>query len=299
MRTSSRSPVRRAASIAAKQHGVLAHAQLLAAGLSRDQVKRWAAKGLLHRVHRGVYRLGHPAPSTEATYLAAVLSCGPGAYLSGPAAGRLYGVVKGRRDPRPEVLTLADRRVAGVTSHRARRIDGRDVTRHRGIPLTTVPRTLLDLAAVLSLDDLAAAFHHAEILQHTRAAHVEEVMERRPNAPGIASLRAVVVGDAAILLSRLERAFRALLRRERLPLPRTNRPAGAHHVDCRWPAQRLTVELDSYRFHRSRHAWERDRRREREAYARGDAFRRYTYGDVVERPAVVVAELAPLLLALR
>jgi hypothetical protein len=70
-----------------------------------------------------------------------------------------------------------------------------------------------------------------------------------------------------------------------LPLPRTNRPAGGRRVDCRWTDPPLTVELDSYRYHSSRHAWEQDRRREREAYARGDEFRRYTHGDVFEAPA--------------
>jgi hypothetical protein len=70
-----------------------------------------------------------------------------------------------------------------------------------------------------------------------------------------------------------------------MPLPRTNRPAGGHHVDCRWRERRLTVELDSDRFHNSRHSWELDRRREREACARGDEFRRYTWADVVDQPS--------------
>ena len=87
----------------------------------------------------------------------------------------------------------------------------------------------------------------------------------------------------------------ALLRRHGLPLPRTNRPEGAHYIDCRWPAHDLTVELDSYRFHHSRHAWETDHERDRRARARGDDYRRYTYRDVVEAPAAMLAELAPLL----
>jgi very-short-patch-repair endonuclease len=78
-------------------------------------------------------------------------------------------------------------------------------------------------------------------------------------------------------------------------LPDTNRPAGGRRVDCRWPQHRLTVELDSYRFHHSRHAWEQDRRREREARARGDEFRRYTYGDVLEDPRFMLDELCALL----
>ena len=77
---------------------------------------------------------------------------------------------------------------------------------------------------------------------------------------------------------------RSCSREEALPLPNTNRPAGGRYVDCRWPDHALTVELDGYRYHSSRHAWEHDRRREREAYARGDDFRRYTYGDVFEQP---------------
>lgn len=274
---------------------MITHEQLLEAGLSRDQVRRWAVKGLLLRVHRGVYRVGHCAQSTEATYLAAVLACGDQAFLAGRAAASVYSIVKGGGVPTPEVISLGDRTLRGVTTHRVRNIDPLDTTRYRGIPITTVPRTLVDLAGDVSLGALAEASHHAEILHHTRADYVKAALARRPNAPGAAKLRMVVEGDALILLSRLEREFVRLVRRHRLPLPRTNRPAGAFHVDCRWPEHRLTVELDSFRFHHSRHAWQRDHRREREAHARGDAFRRYTWDDVTETPLVVVGEIAPLL----
>jgi very-short-patch-repair endonuclease len=94
-----------------------------------------------------------------------------------------------------------------------------------------------------------------------------------------------------VTLSKLEKRFLQLLRQAGLALPETNRPAGTKRVDCRWPAHRLTVELDSYTYHRSRHAWEQDRRREREARARGDDFRRFTYDDVFARPHVVLTEL--------
>ena len=124
---------------------------------------------------------------------------------------------------------------------------------------------------------------------------VEAVLARRPNSPGAAKLRAVLRGDVHVTLSRLERRFLKLLREAGLVLPQTNRPAGGRRVDCRWPEQRLTVELDSYRFHNSRHAWEQDRRREREARARGDEFRRYTWGDVFEQPGPMLAELRDLL----
>jgi hypothetical protein len=74
-----------------------------------------------------------------------------------------------------------------------------------------------------------------------------------------------------------------------------NRDAGGRRIDCRWPEHRLTVEIDSYRYHSSRHAWEQDRRREREAYFCGDDFRRYTYDDVFHRPKLMLRELRALL----
>jgi very-short-patch-repair endonuclease len=159
-----------------------------------------------------------------------------------------------------------------------------------------VPRTLVDLAAVLCLDDLVRACHEAQVRYRTTPAHVEAVLSRRPNAPGVAKLRAVMRGEMPVTLSKLEARFLVRLREARLLLPpETNRPAGGYRVDCRWPEQRLTVELDSYRYHHSRHAWEQDRRREREARARGDEFRRYAYGDVYEEPRFMVAELGLLL----
>jgi len=96
-------------------------------------------------------------------------------------------------------------------------------------------------------------------------------------------------------LSELEERFLATLRANHLPIPITNRVATAKRVDCRWPGHHLTVELDSYRYHATRHAWEEDRRREREAHARGDQHRRYTYGDVFEDPRLMLVELTQLL----
>lgn len=102
-------------------------------------------------------------------------------------------------------------------------------------------------------------------------------------------------GDVHVTLSYLERAFLKLLRAAPLPLPVTNRVASGRRVDCRWPEQRLTVELNSYRFHNSRYAWEQDYRREREARSRKDRFRHYTFGDVLEDPRYMLRELQELL----
>ena len=179
-----------------------------------------------------------------------------------------------------------------MTTRRARSIER---TTHRGIPITTVPRTLVDLAAHLSLDALARACHEAGVLYDTTPAQVYTVLAKRPTTKGATKLREIFSGGVQVTLSELERAFEARLTEAGLPLPKTNKPAHGRRVDCRWPDLRLTVELDSYRYHHSRHAWEQDRRREREARARGDEFRRYTYGDVVESPGLMLAELRPLL----
>jgi very-short-patch-repair endonuclease len=279
------------ARIASTAHGVVTASQLLSAGVTRREIEVRLRKGVLIRVHRGVYRVGHLAPSVEATYLAAVLAAGEGALLCGRAAAHLLGLVKGRA-PGPEVIARTQRRIEGVTTHRSRAAgDGRDATIVRTIPVTTVPRTLVDISSELSLDALARACHEAGVRYGATPNSVEAVLAQRPGSPGAKKLRRVIHGDVHVTLSKLEAHFLALLRGENLPLPRTNKPAGTRRVDCRWPDHRLTVELDGYRFHNSRHSWEQDRRREREARARGDDFRRYTYGDVFEHPRPMLAEL--------
>jgi very-short-patch-repair endonuclease len=281
------------ARIARKQHGVVTRKQLLAAGVSSDEIRWRVREGGLIRVHRGVYRVGHIAPSIEARYHAAVLACGDGAVLSGKAAGYLWGLIKGSAPP-PEVTTPKDRKIKGVRTRRARRKETERTTR-QGIPITTVPRTLVDLSSLLQSADLARACHEAGVLHKTTPRQVEAVLTHRPNTPGAKQLRRVMHGDVHVTLSALERRFLERLREAGLPEPETNRKAGTKRVDCRWPDHRLTVELDSYRFHNSRHSWELDRRREREARARGDEFRRYTHTDVFDAPDEMLRDLGRLL----
>jgi len=120
------------------------------------------------------------------------------------------------------------------------------------------------------------------------------VLERRPNARGAGRLRRILTGATPITLSRLETRFLALLRRERIELPETNRRVGSGYVDCRWPG-RLTVELDSFRFHNSRQSWEQGHQRQREARARREEFRRYTWWDVTEGRHETASEVRALL----
>lgn len=285
----------RIAEIARATHGVTTRRQLLSAGLTPKEISVRVARGSLIAVHRGVYRVGHRAPGAAATYLAAVLACGYGALLGGRAAGWWLGLEDGE-PPVPEVIARTERRVEGVRVRRCRTLGTEDAWMHRGVPVTTPARTLVDLAAMLSLDALSTAAHQAGIRYRTTPAHVSAELTKRPAARGRANLEIVIGRRALVTLSRLERRFLRVLREAHLRRPdETNRPAGGRRVDCRWHDPPLTVELDSFTFHNSRHAFERDRRREREAYARGDQFRRYTYGDVFESPAAMLAELNVLL----
>jgi hypothetical protein len=288
MRSRSSTVEEKLARIASRQHGVVTRQELLAAGITHAGIQRRVQKGTLLLAHPGVYRVGHTAWSVEAHYLAAVKACGGRAVLYGMAAAYLWQLIRGNV-PGPEVAVPTQRRVKGVVTRRTRPRH----TKHRGIPVATVPEVLVALAAVLDLDDLARACHEAGVRYRTTPRQVEQVL--RPNAKGAASLIKVLRGDAHVSLSKLERAFLDLLRELGLPLPLTNRVASGRRVDCRWPDERLTVELNSYLYHGSRHAWERDHERAREAYARGDEFRAYTYRDVFEDPTRMISELRQLL----
>jgi hypothetical protein len=223
--------------------------------------------------------------------MAAVLACGEEALLSGCAAAYLLGILKGKPPP-PEVTAPRRRDVAGVRTRRARHAEG---IVWRGIPVTSAARTLVDLAAELEEEDLARVCHEAGVRHHTKPRQVEAILARRPNTPGAAKLRAVMCGDVKVVLSRMERRVVSLLRHEGFELPETNRRAGSHRVDMRWPKKKLTVELDSYGYHNSRYSWKQDRKREREARVRGDEFRRFIPEEVFDNPAPMMAELRTLL----
>ena len=167
--------------MAARSHGVVTRAQLLAAGITGAEIKWRLRTGALLREHPGVYRVGHRAPSVEARYLAAVWACGDGAVLSGRAAAHLWGILKGAA-PR-----AGSDRAAGSGGSRASPPAGRGTSKrptHRGIPITTVPRTLVDLAAHLSLDALARACHEAGVKYDTTPSQVDAVLRKAPDDQG-------------------------------------------------------------------------------------------------------------------
>ena len=279
-----------AARIGGRQHGRVSHAQLIAAGVDAQRIGRWRADGRLRAVHRGVYAVGHEAPSVLGDYMAAVLACGDGALLSHLAIAHVCRLLAGAAPP-PEVTVPTDsgRRRPGIVVHRVRELPARDVTVVHGIPATTVPRTLLDLAPKLTVEQLTRAAHEAWVKYRVTKLDVEACIARNPRKHGIAKLRTALGGD--VLLSVLERGFLKLLRQHDLPKPRTNIDLAQDKVDCHWPELGLTVELLSFRFHATRQAFEQDVARRRRSNHLA-----YTYGDVFERGERTAADLRQVLL---
>jgi hypothetical protein len=237
-------------------------------------------------VHRGVYAVGHAAPSVLGDYMAAVLAGGADASLSHAPVVHLRCLLRcGAPPPEITVPTTVHRRRPGIVIHRVEALHELDRDTLDGIPITSVPRTLLDMAPRLSPSKLTRACHEAWVRHNVTPAHIEACIARNPAKPGRAKLRVALGSDAT--LSKLEDGFLALLGKHGLPQPRTNVDHRGDKVDCHWPQLGLTVELLSYRFHASRRAFEDDVARRRRS-----THLAFTWGDVFERGAQTIAELS-------
>jgi len=267
----------------------MTRAQLLRAGVDQDRIQRWIGDGRLRRVHLGVYALGHTAPSWHAELMSAVLACGERAVGAHDSAGHL---LRRLRHPPPvphiTVPTTAGLTRPGIVIHRVRTLHPLDATTWQGIPTTTVPRTLLDLAPSLAPHELTRLCHEAWIRHKTSPAHIEACIARNPTKKGIAKLRRALGTD--VTLSDLEDDFLVLLKRHNLPKPCTNIDHAGDKVDCHWPDHDVTIELVTFRYHATRHGFEQDVARRRRSN-----HIQYAYGDVIEREAQTAAEVARLL----
>jgi predicted transcriptional regulator of viral defense system len=290
----------RIAELAGGQHGVVARRQLLALGLSAAEIRNRSDAGRLLRVHRGVYAVGHRLLSQEGRWMAAVLACGPGAVLSHWSAAQHLGIAP-RRAMKPEVSRpTASRGRPGIVCHRsAVAADERDVV--RGIPVTSLSRTLFDLAAVGTEREVERAFHEAEVRRLTDRVSVGHLMERYPRRQGAAALREVLAAKEppGITQNDFEERFVAFIDRHGLPRPSLNGTLPLRgrllRPDCMWPRERLIVELDGRKAHRTDRAFEGDRRRDRELLAEGWRSARVTWTQLRDESAEVAADLRRLL----
>jgi len=287
------------AATASSQYGVIARRQLVELGLGVDAVQHRLSKGTLIPIHRGVYAVGHSALTAHGRWLAAVLACGPGALLSHRSAAALWGLhtIAGAV---AEVTVPAPRRRSrrGLLVHEADDLRVDDRTRRDGIPVTTVARTLLDLARMPPACDVERAFEEAQRLGLMNARAAGCLLERSRGRRGVRLLAALLAEDraaVAVTRSALEARFLAVCRGAGLPRPLVNVRIAGFEVDAVWPAERLVVELDGYAFHRTRMAFERDRARDAALQLAGYRVVRVTYRMLEGEPAAVVRTVRSLL----
>jgi very-short-patch-repair endonuclease len=255
--------------------------------------------GRFLQLHRGVYAVGHAQLRPEGRWLAAVLAVGFGGALSHRSAAALHEL----RGSRGAIDVTTTRRVAvlGVVIHRTTALDARDVTTRHGVPVTTLARTLVDLASMLSVEQLTKLLREADRLGSLGATEVRATQARIEGRRGAAAkaLRAALAEHerlaASLTLSELEDRFLSVLDAEDLPRPLTNYRVEGMKVDAAWPHERLVVELDGWAYHHDRGAFQADRARDVALVRAGWTVVRFTHADVVDRPAQVADSLRELL----
>jgi len=282
----------RIAALAQGQHGVVSLEQLCEAGLSDTAVRKRCEAGRLHRVHQGVYAVGHPLLSANGHRMAAVLACGPDAVLSHRSAAALWGI---RRDSRNRIdVTAPGRRgrsPLGIDAHRHGSLRAQDRTEVEGIPCTTVAKILLDMAAVVTMRELRNAVTQAEVQRIFDLTEMDELLRRSRGRRGVARMRLVIAEyDPREEMAReeLERRFLELCREGGLPMPEVNPPLllGGFPIepDFLWREARLIVETDGRQTHGTPTAFERDRRRDQHLKRDGWEVIRCTWHQVVDDP---------------
>jgi very-short-patch-repair endonuclease len=290
-------PIDRAiAALAKRQHGVVSRAQLRAAALAEHQITYRVGAGRLHRLHRGVYAVGHTVLAPRGRWMAAVLACGSGAVLSHASAAALWEL----RPSAAELIHVSvpragGRRRPGLRIHRATSLRPSEVTTKDGIPITTPARTILDLAQKLRDARLNRLLDQAEIQRLTDYPTLDAMARAHPGHHGSGNLRAALathLAGTAMTRSDLEDRFLALCRAHGLPKPHVNERLEGVEVDFLFAAQRLIVETDSWQFHHTRQAFERDRARDLTHAEAGYRTLRVTDRQLANEPHATAAAIA-------
>jgi hypothetical protein len=290
---------RRVAALATRQHGVVAARQLIALGLAQQTIADWVAAGRLHRVHRGVYAVGHTVLPVRGHWTAAVLAGGPGAALSHASAAAFWDL---RRTAAAIIdITVPGRagrtKRPGLRVHRPRTLRPLEVTKHDGLRVTTPARTILDLAAAHHIR-LERLLDQAEILELTDYPALDAIAQAHPGHPGAGRLRRLLAAyeaGATLKRSELERLFLMICEAAELPAPLVNHPLGDKEVDFLFAEHRLIVEIDSWRYHKTRRAFDADRARDALHLQSGYRTVRFTDRQLEHEPHTVASTLEALL----
>lgn len=277
---------RRVARLAARQHGNVTFAQLRECGLDEDEIEARAGEGWLIHRHRRTYAVGHVPGTRESRWCAAALALGPPAVLSHTTAGALWGIIGGSVETHVIVPTGDGRpHRDGIRVHRQALPPEHRSTRS-GIPCTNLLRTLLDLAAILSMKRLSQAFEEAQVIGRLQPeALAAEVLSRRGHR-GNAKLRLLLDGaiDPAGVRSILELRFLRMCAAHGIPRPLVNERIGIWTPDFLWPDRMLIVETDGVEFHRTPAKRRRDTEKDAHFRALGFQVERLTWSDVVRAP---------------
>jgi very-short-patch-repair endonuclease len=280
--------------LAGEQHGIVKWEQVREAGLTKEGVRRRVEAGWLVRLYDGVYAVGHTALTDKSRLIAAVYACGPEALAGYRSAGAMWAVL--RRPQRIEVTTPRGRKPKrGMTVHRSRLIHDEDRALIDNIPVTSLARTLVDLADVLPEKQLANAVHEAEVKRLFDRKPIERVLERLPGRKGRHKLRRVLSAYKDVqpfTRSRGERLVLRMCEEHGLPKPRTNTWVGSQEVDFYWPEAQLALEFDGGAVHRTTRAFHEDRKRDRALAVKGIHVVRATDRD---DPSVLAKELHAIL----
>jgi hypothetical protein len=264
-------PDRAMARIAERQHGVASIRQLRAVGLSDEAVRFRVSAGRLHRLHRGVYAVGHRPVSRRGFWMAAVLACGEGAALSHRSAAELWELLRPQRGPIHISTSARSGRAKreGIRLHRCSSLVAGTTTRRLNIPITTPARTIADLRRDVPPPKWRRAVRQAELAGFSLGPEIESDGTR----------------------SDLERDFLRICRRAGVPMPEVNVKVGKWTVDFLWRAERLAVEVDSYLYHRGRIAFQDDHARDLDLRRLGFEARRFDERQIDEEPDRVAADL--------
>src|SRR4051812_29541228 len=286
MQTKSSPLDRVVARLAEAQHGVVAIWQLLELGMGRGAIKYQTASGRLHQLYCGVYAVGHTALSLEGRLIAAVFSAGRNAVLSHRSAAMLWGLLR-HSSPIVHVTTPDRGRTSKnrVRVHRVRLLHPDDVAMVDGIPVTSVARTLFDIARTESPRQLRHALDQAERLRLLDLRALQR-FDCRPLAAALAEMT-----EPANTNPGIERRFLDLCDAAGLPRPETNVFVEGYNVDAVWRDQKLVVELDSRAHHMTTRAFEEDRERDEVLQLAGYRVIRLTWRRLTEYPERVVARL--------
>lgn len=284
------------AELAGRQHGVVARWQLARAGVGRGTIDDRIGRRL-HPIHRGVYAVGYPVSRIESRWMAAVLAGGQDAVLSHRSAAQLWGLIS-RSSQRSEVTRPTYfRSHVRICSHRSL-LPADERTVVEGIPVTTVPRTVLDFAALAPRRQVERVLNEVEVRRLTDRLSIPDLLGRYPRRRGTAVLRDLLGKGAeagGVTRNDFEELFVPLLDSHGLPRPRFNADvfvAGRFVcVDCLWQRERLVVELDGRATHGTRQAFESDRERDRRLMADGWRVIRVTWRQLRRQPSAIAADL--------